>query len=176
MGCLQSSSRTGVEKAREIFSARARLQPVRVRSIFNHCGRSFFGCQMSVNMLKWENWFTGSPIGPFFARARASAHGKKVVTITREPDLSSKIDWIKKQAGMYEKCHSNLEKSGATVCYINKIHGKVLLVDDLIAVVSSFNLLKNPASGLSWEAGIITYEPDVFKSIKDSISKMLDQT
>lgn len=106
----------------------------------------------------------------------ASAHGKKVVTITREPDLSSKIDWIKKQAEMYEKCHSNLEKSGATVCYIDKIHGKVLLLDDLIAVVSSFNLLKNPASGLTWEAGIITYELDVVKSIKESISKMLDKT
>ena len=106
----------------------------------------------------------------------ASKHGKKVNIITREPDWSSKTDWIKKQAGIYEKCHSNLEKSGATVCYNNEIHGKVLLIDNLIAVVSSFNLLKNPASGLSWEAGIITYEPDVVKTIKDSISKMLDQT
>jgi phosphatidylserine/phosphatidylglycerophosphate/cardiolipin synthase-like enzyme len=69
-----------------------------------------------------------------------------------------------------------LRISGAIVCYNNEVHGKVLLVDDLIAVVSSFNLLKNPASGLSWEAGIITYESEVIKSINDSVNKMIDQT
>ncbi len=103
----------------------------------------------------------------------ASAHGKTVNIITRKPDWSSTTDWQKRQAGIYEKCHSNLINAGVTIFYNNKIHGKVLLIDDVIAIVSSFNLLKNPASGLSWEAGIITYEPTIVHSIKASINKML---
>jgi hypothetical protein len=103
----------------------------------------------------------------------ASSHGKTVNIITRKPAWSSKSDWQQRQADIYEKCHSNLINAGVTVRYNNKIHGKVLIVDDLIAIVSSFNLLKNPASGLSWEAGIITYEPDIVNSIKVSINKML---
>ena len=106
----------------------------------------------------------------------ASSHGKKVIIVTREPDWSSRSDWGKRQAGMYEKCHTNLSKFGAIICYKNEIHGKVLLVDDLIAVVSSFNLLKNPASGLSWEAGVVTYEPNVVKSINESISRLIADT
>lgn len=103
----------------------------------------------------------------------ASKDGKEVIVVTREPDWSSKSDWGKRQAKVYEKCHSNLSKSGATVCYNNEIHGKVLLIDNQIAIVSSFNLLKNPASGLSWEAGIITYEPEIVQSIKDSINNFI---
>ena len=102
----------------------------------------------------------------------ASTHGKNVTVITRAPDWSSKSDWYNRQSGIYEKCHSNLSKSGASIIYNNEIHGKVLLVDDTIAVVSSFNLLKNPASGLSWEAGIITYDQNIVSSINESIKIM----
>lgn len=106
----------------------------------------------------------------------ASSHGKRVLIVTREPEWSSRSDWGQRQAAIYEKCHSNLTKHDAVIFYRNEIHGKVLLVDDLVAVISSFNLLKNPASGLSWEAGIVTYEPDVINSIKESISRLITDT
>ena len=102
----------------------------------------------------------------------ACKHGKIVTIVTREPFWSTQSDWGKRQAEVYEKCHSNLLDSGVRVCYNNEVHGKVLLVDDLVAVVSSFNLLKNPASGLSWEAGVITFDLDIVKSITDSINGM----
>ena len=105
----------------------------------------------------------------------ASSHNRKVIVLTRKPDWSAKSDWDNRQTKIYKKCHSNLSKSGATVCYNNEIHGKVLLVDGLVAVVSSFNLLKNPASGISWEAGLVTFDSTIVNSIEKSIDSMMVQ-
>ena len=70
------------------------------------------------------------------------------------------------------ECLQFLEKRGVSVHYSISVHGKVLVVDDIIAVVSSLNFLENSAFGKNWEAGIITYDKSVINQITESIENI----
>ena len=70
------------------------------------------------------------------------------------------------------ECLNFLERKGVLVHYNNSVHGKVLVVDDKIAVVSSLNFLENSAFGKNWEAGIITYDESVIDQITESIENI----
>ena len=96
-----------------------------------------------------------------------------VIVITRPPNYNTTRDWELKQAHEQAKCHEELRNAGAKIQFRNDIHGKLMIVDRQIAVVSSFNFTRNPASGVSWEAGIITYEKKVVEGIIKSIDDYL---
>jgi phosphatidylserine/phosphatidylglycerophosphate/cardiolipin synthase-like enzyme len=69
----------------------------------------------------------------------------EVIVITRQPNYDAKRDWEIKQAKEQEKCHENLRNAGIDLRLRNDIHGKVMIVDKQIAIVSSFNFTRNPA-------------------------------
>jgi len=83
--------------------------------------------------------------------------------ITRKPD---------EYKTYARECLQFLERKGVSVLYNDSVHGKVLVVDDIIAVVSSLNFLENSAFGKNWEAGIITYDISVIDQITESIENI----
>jgi len=97
----------------------------------------------------------------------------EVLVITRQPKYNARREWEIKQAQEQSKCHEELKNAGVEIRLRNDIHSKVMLVDKQIAIISSFNFTRNPASGTSWEAGIITYEKNVVEGIIKSIDNYL---
>lgn len=99
----------------------------------------------------------------------------EVMVITREPNFNAEREWEKVRAQEQARCHEELRNAGVGVRYYNNIHGKVMILDREVAVVSSFNFTRNPASGTSWEAGIVTYEKAIVQGILDSLEKYLSK-
>ena len=91
----------------------------------------------------------------------ATRRSKRVVLVTRPPDKSSTENYLKE-----------LSDSGITVLYNNKLHAKILLFDDKVAIVSSMNFLVGATAGWSWEAGIITLDKLTVDMIKDSLTNL----
>jgi len=91
----------------------------------------------------------------------ATRKSRRVVLVTRPPDKTSTRNY-----------HKELSNSGITVLYNRKLHAKLLLFDDEIAIVSSMNLLVGATAGWSWEAGIITLDKKTVDLIKDSITHL----
>jgi len=92
---------------------------------------------------------------------KARQNGKTVVVVTRKPKgpIQTKIqDW--------------LMKAGITMLYHKNIHAKIIIVDDMVAVVSSMNFIKNATAGTSWEAGMVTIDQDTVDSVKASITDL----
>lgn len=97
----------------------------------------------------------------------------EVIVITREPNFNAKREWEINQAHEQARCHKELREAGAEICYNKNIHGKLVILDRQVAIVSSFNFTRNPASGTSWEAGIVSYEKEIVKGIMESIENFL---
>jgi len=97
----------------------------------------------------------------------------KVIVITREPNINAGREWERRQAQEQARCHKALRDAGVAMRYENDIHGKLMILDKAVAIVSSFNFTRNPASGTSWEAGIITYEDEIVSGILKSIETYL---
>lgn len=95
---------------------------------------------------------------------KARRDGRTVVLITR----SSTKSHIK-------KLHASLEKAGISLLYDKNLHAKILLVDDLLAVVSSMNFIHNATAGITWEAGIVTVNKEIVDSIYSSIADLNPQ-
>ena len=91
----------------------------------------------------------------------ATQRSKRVVLVTRSPEKTSTRNYLKE-----------LSNSGITVLYNNKIHAKILLCDDKVAIVSSMNFLVGATAGWSWEAGIITLDKQTVDMIKDSLTTL----
>ena len=51
-----------------------------------------------------------------------------------------------------------------------KVHAKLLIIDNLLAVVSSYNWTSYPATGDTWDAGIVTFDIEVVDEIINSLN------
>ena len=67
-------------------------------------------------------------------------------------------------------------KSGVQILYNDYVHAKLLLVDDLVAFVSSMNFTSSSSGGKAWEAGVITWQQGIVNSILNSIKNIIEDT
>ncbi|MFH2111241.1 MAG: phospholipase D-like domain-containing protein [Candidatus Bathyarchaeota archaeon] len=110
-------------------------------------------------------------VNPFIDRSMptkllttARRNGRTVVVVTR----SSSGPYVK-------KLHEWLLKEGIKILYENNLHAKIVIIDDLLAVVSSMNFQQNATAGITWEAGIVTMNKETVDSIKSSITDLNPQ-
>ena len=96
----------------------------------------------------------------------ASKRRVKVTAITRPP---REEDQRRKEK---EEYHSKLRKEGINLVYNKDAHAKLIVVDDEVAVVSSMNFYSGSSGGRTWEAGLVSIEGDVVKSVVNSIRKL----
>jgi phosphatidylserine/phosphatidylglycerophosphate/cardiolipin synthase-like enzyme len=97
------------------------------------------------------------------------ANHAKVIVVTRhfrEDDLYLK----EKQA-----YHEYLQKEGVQFHYNRRIHAKLLVVDKRIAVISSMNFIVQSSGGSSWEAGMISIDEAIVKSVTKTIYELLER-
>ncbi|MCW4048323.1 MAG: phospholipase D-like domain-containing protein [Candidatus Bathyarchaeota archaeon] len=107
-------------------------------------------------------------VNPFFDLStptqlmiKAKQNGKTVVLVTRPP-----------RGSHFKKLHKIMEEKGVTLLYHNDLHAKVIVIDDLLAVVSSMNFKQRASAGITWEAGIVTVNKAIVNSIKSSIADL----
>lgn len=96
----------------------------------------------------------------------ASKRRVKVTVITRPPREDDHHGREK------EEYHSKLRKEGITLVYNKDTHAKLIVVDDEVAVVSSMNFYSGSSGGRTWEAGLVSIEEAVIKSVVKSIRKL----
>lgn len=98
---------------------------------------------------------------------KARLKGTRVRLVTHSPTYD-KYHQIQKQ-----KYHSKLKEEGVSITYDNSVHAKLIVVDRAVAIVSSMNFYASSSGGASYEAGIVTVEPDVVHSVARSIINRL---
>ena len=69
--------------------------------------------------------------------------------------------------------HESLKKEGITINYDRRIHAKLLVVDQQIAVISSMNFYSFSTGGSSWEAGMISIDEPIVRSVHKTIHQLL---
>ena len=71
-----------------------------------------------------------------------------------------------------------MKRNKVNLFYMSDVHAKIILVDRMVAIVSSMNFYPNSTSGKSWEVGLVTIEPEIVDTISNSVQKLLydDQT
>ena len=113
-------------------------------------------------------------INPFVDRChlsntliRAVENGIDVKLITSSPQ-SNRYNPYRR-----EQYHVKLKDKGVSIIYDDLIHPKIIVVDRSIAIISSMNFLASSSGGGSYEAGLVTIEPEVVKKICSSIEKRL---
>jgi phosphatidylserine/phosphatidylglycerophosphate/cardiolipin synthase-like enzyme len=94
----------------------------------------------------------------------SASKGIEVKIVTRYPEAKEKkkID-----------CHSKLREMNVSLRYDNRIHSKIVVVDNKVAIVSSMNFYSGSSGGASNEAGIVSIEEKVVKSTENYIKKLL---
>ena len=107
-------------------------------------------------------------VNPFFdfststqLMVKAKRNGKIVVMVTRPP-----------RGPYFLKLHTTLKKEGVKMMYHTDLHAKLIIIDDLVAVVSSMNFMQRAAAGITWEAGIVTMNKEIVDSIKTSLADL----
>ncbi len=98
---------------------------------------------------------------------KARLKGTRVRLVTHSP-THNKYHQIQRQ-----KYHSKLKEEGVSITYDDSVHAKLIVVDRAVAIVSSMNFYANSSGGASYEAGIVTVEPDVVHSVARSIINRL---
>ena len=98
----------------------------------------------------------------------ASREGREVVLITRPPESTSDCG-----VPLKEVYHRVLREDGIILAYNRDVHAKIVVVDRAAAIVSSMNFFPASASGVTWEAGIITIDEDVVAFIDKMIHNLL---
>ena len=88
-----------------------------------------------------------------------------VSLITRDPN-SERDKWGRDSKKKY---HKALREGGVDLKYNDRVHAKVILVDQRIGVVSSMNLYSGSTGGRSKEAGIISWNKDTIKSLNEYV-------
>jgi len=96
----------------------------------------------------------------------ARNRGANVTVVTRPPD--EKDQHLKEK----QEYHSKLKEQGINLTYNKQIHAKLIVVDNSIAIASSMNFYSASSGGRTWEAGIISTEETVVKTIINSINKL----
>lgn len=89
--------------------------------------------------------------------------GIEVQIITRPP-YDKHPEYLRSK----EEYHAVLKQDGVTLIYKKKVHAKLLVVDRAVAIASSMNFNPNSSAGVSWEAGLISTDPNVVKSMVQS--------
>jgi phosphatidylserine/phosphatidylglycerophosphate/cardiolipin synthase-like enzyme len=92
----------------------------------------------------------------------------KVIVITRVP-FDDRPEILKEK----QNFHETLKNEGVIINYDRRIHAKLLVVDNQIAVISSMNFIPSSVSGLSWEAGMISIDDSIVKSVHKTIHDLL---
>lgn len=82
-------------------------------------------------------------------------------------------DFNKEKEKEREKYHLELEKEGVSITHDDSVHAKLIVVDKIVAVISSLNFTSSSSGGMSWEAGLITIEPNIVQLVYDTISNRL---
>jgi phosphatidylserine/phosphatidylglycerophosphate/cardiolipin synthase-like enzyme len=100
----------------------------------------------------------------------ACSSGREVLLVTRSPGLD-RAGRARDQKWAY---HRALEQSGVEMFYNDYVHAKLMVVDDLVALVSSMNFISSSSGGKSWEAGMVTWQKNNVESIGGSIQKIID--
>lgn len=100
----------------------------------------------------------------------ACAANREVVLVSRSPN-SENTQQGREQKAAY---HDALKQSGVQVYYNDYVHGKLLVVDGLVALVSSMNFISSSSGGRSWEVGVVTWQEGTVNSIAKSIQNIID--
>lgn len=100
----------------------------------------------------------------------AVANGAKVTVITRNPIPRDNNPEVLKEKQDY---HEYLKKEGVTMNFDRRIHAKLLVVDEQIAVISSMNFYSHSTGGSSWEAGMISIDEPIVTSVHKTIHQLL---
>ena len=99
-----------------------------------------------------------------------ASKGIDVKLVTRSPTLTNYQYRKKKQ-----DYHSKLAKRGIIITYENSIHAKLIVTDRAIGIISSMNFVASSSGGATWEAGLVTVEPNVVQSVARSITNKLNK-
>ena len=99
----------------------------------------------------------------------ACSSGKEALVVTRSPGLDN-AGRARDQKWAY---HRGLQESGVQMFYNDYVHAKLMVVDDLVAVVSSMNFISSSSGGKSWEAGIVTWQHRSVEFISNSINDIV---
>jgi hypothetical protein len=94
----------------------------------------------------------------------AKKRGVDVRIMTREPK-DKHPEYLQKK----QEYFSILKNEGISLVLNNKIHAKLIVVDNTVAIVSSMNFYPESSAGVSWEAGLISIEPKTVKNIVESV-------
>jgi phosphatidylserine/phosphatidylglycerophosphate/cardiolipin synthase-like enzyme len=95
--------------------------------------------------------------------------GTEVQIITRQPeDKYNRAEYLEKKRLYLQK----LESQGIKVFYNPKVHAKLIIVDQAIAIASSMNFYPESSAGVSWEAGLVTWNKEIVYSITESFRKL----
>ena len=100
--------------------------------------------------------------------SEAKQKGVKVKLITRP------LNQYDRNYNEKREYHEDLKHSGINLTYNKKVHAKLIVVDSKVAVISSMNFILTSSGGKSWEAGVVSMEERVIKSIMDSIASLPD--
>jgi phosphatidylserine/phosphatidylglycerophosphate/cardiolipin synthase-like enzyme len=100
----------------------------------------------------------------------AVANGAKVTVITRNPNSRDNNPEILKEKQDY---HEYLKKEGVIMNFDRRIHAKLIVVDEQIAVISSMNFYSHSTGGSSWEAGMISIDEPIVSSVHKTIHQLL---
>jgi len=162
------------------------MQPVLITALqneldFNNCSEHLFLEGDSLDRLSKDIISSGEKavvvVNPYVDKCSLSdklkdacAAGREVVLVTRSPDLE-RAGKGREQKRAY---HRALMQSGVQVYYNDYVHAKLLVVDGLVALVSSMNFIVSSSGGRSWEAGMVTWEEGAVNSTAEAIQKILD--
>jgi phosphatidylserine/phosphatidylglycerophosphate/cardiolipin synthase-like enzyme len=94
-----------------------------------------------------------------------------VLVITRNPsdNRRDKLESIEEK----QKYHETLKDKGIIINYDPRVHAKLLVVDEQIAVISSMNYYSWSSGGSSWEAGMISIDGAIVNSVHKTIHQLL---
>jgi hypothetical protein len=98
-------------------------------------------------------------------------NGVETHMMTRSPETESNKYFRERKT----LCHKSLIDSGVNLYYNDFIHAKILLIDDVVAINSSMNLISTSVGAQSWESGLITYDENVLNAIKKSIHNLISE-
>ncbi len=100
---------------------------------------------------------------------KAKKNGTEVQIITRQPE-DKYPDYLEKKKRYLQK----LESRGIEIFYNQKVHAKLIVVDRMVAIVSSMNFYAESSAGVSWEAGLVTWNRAVVNSVIASFHQCIN--
>ena len=99
---------------------------------------------------------------------RASAT-KRVFLLTRPPEFETDFKFYEKT-----QCHSGLKEAGVKIAYNPEVHAKVSVFDRSLCIVSSMNMYHDSFEGYTYEAGMLTVDPEMVSYIIESLRTFLN--